>query len=129
VDGWWAQAVTGGYERIVGLRLPHQMPDGTFSASKSRTIRADAALIDGMLRQPGEHADLFPGVSTQLRSRPDAKGIRIAMGNGMALFSVEAKADGRARVTIQHEKLPTLDDVERWTFYWTEWLDALDEAD
>ena len=32
VDGWWAQTVTVGFERITGIRLPHQMADGTFTA-------------------------------------------------------------------------------------------------
>lgn len=33
VDGWWAQSVTVGWERISGRRLPHQMADGTFTAN------------------------------------------------------------------------------------------------
>ncbi|MGH3668101.1 MAG: hypothetical protein ACRDU7_07410, partial [Acidimicrobiia bacterium] len=45
VDGWWAQTVTVGYERITGLRLPHQQPDGTFSAGKSSTVTGNAGLI------------------------------------------------------------------------------------
>ena len=44
LDGWWAQTVTVGWERITGRRLPHQMPDGTFTASVTRTITTDPAI-------------------------------------------------------------------------------------
>ncbi|HEU5113193.1 MAG TPA: hypothetical protein VFU96_07720, partial [Acidimicrobiia bacterium] len=65
VEGWWAQTITVGYERITGLRLPHQQPDGTFTAGKSRTVAADAALIREMLLDDEARADLFPGLETE----------------------------------------------------------------
>jgi len=64
IDGWWAQAVTVGYERIAGLRAANQRPDG-FSMNASKTVAApvgelfalfvddskrDAWLGDGVLR-------------------------------------------------------------------------------
>ena len=81
-----------------------------------------------MLLHPDDHADLFPGETTELRSRPTAKAIRIRIGGGVALFAIEPKDTGRCRVTVAHEKLPTSDDVERWRFFWREWLEALDES-
>ena len=38
IPGWWAQTVTVGYERIKGLRAIGQRRDGSFAASKSRTL-------------------------------------------------------------------------------------------
>src|SRR5574338_1005744 len=35
---WWSQTVTVGYERIKGLRVRGQRLDGSFEASKSRTL-------------------------------------------------------------------------------------------
>ncbi|MDX1450643.1 MAG: hypothetical protein R3246_16465, partial [Acidimicrobiia bacterium] len=128
VDGWWAQSVTVGYERIVGIRLPHQMSDGTFTANKSKTITADADVIEKMLRHPDDHADLFPGHEAELRSRPDTKVVRIGIGGGVAIFDVQSRENGRSRVVVTHEKLPSLDSVERWKFYWHEWLEALNES-
>ena len=128
IDGWWAQSVTVGYERIVGIRLPHQMADGTFTANKSKTITTDADVIDKMLRHPDDHADLFPAHETELRSRPDAKSVRIGMGGGVAIFDVQPRENGRCKVVVMHEKLPSLDAVEQWKFFWQEWLDALDES-
>ena len=128
VGAWWAQGVTVGYERITGLRLPHQMADGTFTSNKSMTLAGDAALISGLLRSPGDHADLFPGNEAVLRSGPDAKTVRIGIGGGVASFDVRDRGDGRCTVTVAHEKLTSLDDVERWKFYWQEWLEALGDG-
>lgn len=40
IDGWWAQQVTVGYERVRGLRRRHQTSDG-FEVSVSKTLRVD----------------------------------------------------------------------------------------
>jgi hypothetical protein len=90
IDGWWAQTVTVGYERITGLRLPYQQPDGTFSAGKSRTVTTDPGMLRAMLLDDDDRADLFPGIDTQLRSRPTAKTLRVGIGPGAAQISIEA---------------------------------------
>ena len=126
VDPWWAQTVTVGYERITGLRLPHQRPDGTFVADKSKTVTIDAAELRRMLLDSEDRRDLFPGHETALRSSPESKSIRISLGPGVASISVEPKGEDRSRVAVSHERLPTFDDVAEWKFYWAEWLEALD---
>ena len=126
VDGWWAQSLTVGYERITGLRLPHQQPDGTFTANKSKTVHVDADLLRKTLLHDEDRADLFPTISTDVRSRPDSKAIRIGMGDGVALIAIEPATDGRAKVTVQHSHLPAFDEVARWKSYWEEWLRAID---
>ena len=126
VDGWWAQTVTVGYERITGLRLPHQQPDGTFSAGKSRTVTADAELLREMLLDGDDRADLFPGLETELRSRPGSKVLRIGIGPGTAQIALDTQDDGRVKITIAHDKLPTPDAVEEWKGYWSDWLEAVD---
>jgi hypothetical protein len=128
VSGWWAQTVTVGYERIVGLRLPYQRPDGTFSASKSRTVWVNAESLRAMLLDEDNRRDLFPGIESELRSRPTSKTIRLAIGPGVAQIALAGASGGRTKVTIAHERLPSFDDVDEWRFYWNEWLDAIDEA-
>lgn len=128
VDGWWAQTVTVGWERITGRRLPGQRSDGTFSVSKSATLTVDADALRASLLDPADHADLFPGLDTELRSKPTAKTLRIALDDGHALFAIEPLDDGRTRVTVAHEKLATADDMERWRSYWADWLAALAEG-
>jgi hypothetical protein len=128
VDGWWSQTVTVGYERITGLRLPYQQPDGSFTTSKSRTVTTDAAALREMLLDETDRSDLFPGLSTELRSRPASKVIRLAIGPGTAQIAVDPQADGKAKVAIAHERLPSIEDVDEWKNYWAEWLDAIDES-
>ncbi len=128
VDAWWSQAVTGGYERITGRRLPHQRPDGTFTSDKSMTISIDADRLRSLLLDDDDRQDLFGGEVTELRSKPTSKAVRLGVGPGVALISIESKGEGRTKVTIAHERLPTFDDVAESKFFWTEWLTALDEG-
>ena len=128
VDGWWAQTVTVGYERITGARLPYQLPDGTFTANKSRTVTVDAAALREMLLDDQDRADLFPDQATKLRSKPTSKVLRVGIGPGVAQIAIEPKDDGRTKIVIAHEKLPVAEDVVRWKAYWSDWLDAVDEG-
>ncbi len=128
VDAWWAQGITVGYERITGLRLPYQRPDGTFSAGKSRTVQVDATLLKALLLDDGNRKNLFPGQATELRSNPTSKVIRISIGPGIAQIGIETKPNDRAKVSIIHEKLPDFDDVAEWKFYWSDWLEAIDQG-
>ena len=125
VSAWWAQGVTVGYERITGLRLPHQNPDGTFTAGKSRTVDVAADTIRAALLDEEDRRDLFPGQATELRSQPSSKVVRIGIGGGVAQIALNPTKDGRTKVSIQHEKLPEPEDVDRWKSYWTDWLDAV----
>lgn len=129
VDGWWAQSVTGGWERITGRRLPHQMPDGTFTANRSRTLRGlDGDALRTLLLAEDGRAVLFPEHEVTLRSRPTSKSLRFGIGGGVALIDITPKDDERTVVTIAHEKLPSFDDVGLWKDFWGDWLDALDGA-
>jgi hypothetical protein len=102
------------------------MADGTFTAGKSRTIGVEPTTLRDLLLDPEGRADLFPGRTAELRSRPTAKSIRIAIGPGVALLSLEPASNGRTKVSVAHEKLPAAADVDEWEFYWGEWLDAID---
>ncbi len=128
LSGWWAQGVTVGWERITGRRLPGEMPDGTFTANKSRTVEADAAGLRRLLLDDADRADLFPGHSVALLSKPSAKAIRLGFSDSVALLSLTLKAGGRVAVSVQHSKLADADAIDEWKFYWDEWLDAIDES-
>lgn len=128
VDGWWAQTVTLGYERITGRRLPYQQPDGTFTVNKTKTVGVETDLVKKMLVDVDHRGDLVPGQETELRSRPGSKVVRLGMGPGVAQIALEPKDGGRTTVSVAHESLPTAESVEEWRFYWTEWLEALDQA-
>lgn len=130
VPEWWAQGVTVGYERITGLRMPGQMPDGTFSVSRTRVLSLPATLLREVLLDDGVRADLFPGIDTVLRSKPATKALRFAVSRdgrplGSLLVSADPLPDGRVRVTVTHDKLAAFDDGEQWKRFWGEWLAVL----
>lgn len=126
VDHWWSQGVTVGWERITGRRVPGQMADGSFSVSKSRTVDIDAGLLRAQLIDDAGRHQLFDGHDTVLRSKPTSKSLRVAIGPGVALFDVQARPDGRSKVVVSHEKLPSAEDGIEWKAYWTDWLVGLD---
>jgi hypothetical protein len=133
VPGWWAQGVTVGFERITGLRLPGQMPDGTFSVSRSRIVEVPVELLRGALLDEPGRADLFPGLDTELRSKPAAQALRFAVSRagqpvGSLLISADARPDGRVRVTVTHDKLTSTDEGAHWKQFWADWLAAVAHA-
>ena len=129
MNSWWAQGVTIGYERITGLRVLHQMTDGSFAASKSKTLDIDVTMLRELLIDDEARRDLIVGYDTVLRSKPTSKALRIGFEEGSALFSFDAAANGRTRITVTQEKLTSAEAADRWRFYWTDWLDALAESD
>jgi hypothetical protein len=128
IDGWWAQSVTVGWERITGRRLPHQVADGTFTANRSKTITVDSGALGELLRDPEGLDAVFPGQQPRLRSRPTSKTVRVGLSTGVAEIAVTPKDDGRATVHVSHAKLSSPEEVTLWKAYWGDWLAALDEA-
>jgi hypothetical protein len=126
LNSWWAQTVTVGWERITGRRLPYQMADGTFTAGRSRTVAIDAALLRGWLLDDAARAEMFPGHASALKSKATSKVLRLRMGDGTVTFAVSRTRDGRAKVAISHERLPSSAAADAWRFYWGEWLEALE---
>ena len=120
--------MTGGWERITGRRLPGQMPDGTFTANKSRTMALDATTVRELLLDDEARADLFNGAPTTLRSRPESKAVRLGMVDGVAQFGIDERDDGQVRIAIQHHGLESPAAVEAWKLHWSAWLDDLDAA-
>ena len=133
IDAWWAQAITIGFERITGLRLPGQMPDGTFTVSRTRIVAADTAVLRAMLLDDADRVELIPRFDLALRSKPESKALRFSFAQdgeplGIVAFTFDSAPKDRARVTVTHEKLDSLDLGEHWKEFWSEWLDGVEEA-
>jgi hypothetical protein len=134
VDPWWCQGVTVGYERIAGLRLPGQMPDGTFSVSRSRVVSIDADALKALLLDDTSRADLLPGFQSTLRSKLTTKWPRFALERdgepvGTLLVSFDATPSGRTRLVLTHDKIATAEEAELWKEYWADWLAAADAGE
>lgn len=133
VNGWWAQGVTVSYERLVGLRLPGQMADGTFSVQKNKTLEGDREALRAWWVSDDARAALLPGLTTELRSKPASKQLRVSVRGadgadlGVAALVVD-EAKGKLKLNLTHEKLPSSAAGEAWKSAWGQWLDALAAA-
>lgn len=132
VDPWWAQGVTVGFERITGLRLPGQMPDGTFTVSRSRVVPMSRPDVRELLLDDASRAALLPDHETPMLSKPGVKTPRFALLRGderlgVVSFAVDAAPADRTRLTVTHSQLATAADAARWKQFWGDWLAALPE--
>lgn len=134
LGGWWGQGVVVGYERITGIRAPGQMPDGTFTISRSKIVDLSADALRTALTDDSSRAALVPGFETGLRSRAGSKSPRFTLANahdeplGVILVTLDPAPKQRVRVTVTHEKLPSTEAGARWKQHWSGWLDGLEES-
>lgn len=128
IDGWWAQTVTVGYERIRGLREVGQRRGGDYDVNKSKTVgvpigRLYRAFSDKRVRNRWL-LDADPTIRTSRRD----KSMRIDWGDGtlVAVYFTE-KGDNKSQVAIQHQKVPSKAAVSKLKEYWGERLAVLTE--
>lgn len=131
VGGWWAQGITVGYERITGLRLPGQMPDGTFSVSRTKTLALEPDQVRGLIDDDEARTALLPGLQARLRSKPSAKSPRFSLTDsdsgedlGVLQFRVEPTS-AACRLVVTHDKLPGPAAGQAWKEHWGHWLEDL----
>ncbi len=130
VSWWWAQAVTIGYERITGLRLPGQMKDGTFTVSRTRTLETDLTRARDVFEDSARLAASMPGLGLARSSKPGVKTPRFLAADaaqtplGRVTFTADPATSG-ARLTVTHENLPTAQAAEAWKAYWGQWISRL----
>jgi hypothetical protein len=128
IDGWWAQTVTVGYERIKGLRARLQRMDGTYEASKSRTFDVPVATLFDAWANPKLRRRWFSEPDVNVRTATAPKSIRFGWNDGtIVVAGFLAKGTSKSTVAVQHTKLPDRTSVDRFKLYWSERLDALGE--
>jgi len=126
IDGWWAQAVTVGYERIKGLRAIGQQRSGAWAASKSRTFGVPVATLFRAFHDARRRARWLGKVKPVVRSATAEKSLRLGWPDGsqvVVLFL--AKGPAKSQVAIEHEKLPDQASAVKMKTYWGECLDTL----
>jgi uncharacterized protein YndB with AHSA1/START domain len=126
VPGWWAQAVTVGYERIRGLRAIGQRRSGSYEVSKSKTVAAPVEQLFAAFADERARQRWMPGVAFTVRKATPSKSMRITWDDGT---SVEAgffpKGPGKSMVAVAHTKLPDKARADELKRFWGEHLDAL----
>lgn len=128
IDGWWAQTVTVGYERIKGLRERGQPRGGLYEAGKSRTFDVHVGvLFDAWADDATRRAWMGgedPAVSTA--TRPRSMRLRWPDGTLVGVWFTD-KGEAKSAVQVQHAKLPDRDAIERTKGAWAARLAALAE--
>jgi len=126
VPGWWAQAVTVGYERIKGLRAVGQRRDGSFDATKSRTFAVPLVRLYRAFHDARTRARWLPGVDLTVRTATRGKSMRITWPDRTSVaVGFANRGAGKSQVAVQHEKLADRAAAARMKQYWAERFDAL----
>ena len=129
VDGWWAQSVTVGYERIKGLRAIGQRRDGSFEATKSRTFAAPLTRLYRAFADRASRERWLPGVDLVIRTATRGKSMRITWPDRTSVaVGFASRGRGRSQVAVQHEKLPDRLTASRLKQFWGERLVALGQV-
>lgn len=124
VSPWWSQTVTGGYERIRGRRVKNQRPDG-FGVGKSRTFALPVAQLRSALA-PAARRRWLGGPDGTARRSSNADVVRWRLGDGSFVdVRLVPKTPGKTTVVVEHSRLASAEDVERWRAAWGERLAAL----
>jgi hypothetical protein len=129
VPGWWSQTVTVGYERIKGLREIGQRLDGTYEASKSRTLPAPVSAVFRAFKDPDTRARWLGRSDVVVRTATPGKTIRLGWPDGTLVGVYFAgKGTGKTQVAIQHMKLTSKAQATELKTFWGERLTALEGA-
>jgi hypothetical protein len=129
IGGWWAQAVTVGYERIKGLRARGQRRDGTYEIGKSRTYNVPLLTLFQAWADTRVRNRWLDGGVGKVRTVTPKKSIRLD-GEDRSIVVVGFTAKGRTKsaVAVQHTRLRDRDTANRLKQYWSERLDTLGDV-
>lgn len=124
IDGWWAQTVAVGYERIKGMRAIGQRMDGSYEASKTKVFPVSLAKLyrawaDAKIRKAWLPDDFK--VTTANRN----KGLRIKWPDGSnVVVYFYSKGTQKAQVSVTHVKLDK-EGQGKMREFWKEKLERL----
>jgi hypothetical protein len=123
---WWSQMVTVGYERIRGLRQTGQSRDGSFRVTTSKTITAPASQIFQAWKSARARAKWLPGVKLTVRRAIATRSLRMRWEDDTPVaVAIYPLAAGKYRVSVEHDKLASREDVDRLKAFWKQALAAL----
>ncbi len=125
VDGWWAQSVTVGYERIRGMRKPGERPDG-FSMNASKTLPVPAeALFALWVDDDRRDAWLGAGV-LRVRTTSPGKSARFDnLEDGSIVEAYFVDKGEKSAVQLQVNRLPTAEAMAERKAAWKDRLATL----
>ncbi len=127
-SGWWAQSITGAYERARGLRQRYQMPDG-YKVSVSRVVNVPLSTLYQAWEDPDKRRQWLGTHTFTITSATIDKSLR-ALWEDKTRISLlfYAKGEHKSQVVIEHSKVTDADDAERRKAIWADHLDALKQT-
>jgi hypothetical protein len=126
VPSWWTQTVTVGYERIKGLRARGQRRDGTYEATKSRTLNVPIEKLFDAWADTRTRNRWLTDAKVKVRSSTRPKYLRLDWnGNTIIAVGFLSKGEKKSSVAVQHTKLADNETADRLKKYWSEQLDNL----
>ncbi len=123
IPGWWAQAVTVGYERARGLRKVNETLAG-FRTGVSRTLDAGMDAAFGAWDNAKTRAALLKE-KVDLSTRNPGKNLRFAWKVGRVEVRFVVKSPKKTQVTVDHTGLKSESQVDKFKTQWSETMDKL----
>jgi hypothetical protein len=119
VPGWWAQAITNGYERVTGMRVKHQQADG-FTISASKTIAVPADVLFDAFVSDRQRPKWLSDATMMHRSSVPHRVARFGWNGGPTRLSVtfDPKGPAKCTVAVAHQRLPDADAAEKAKTAW-----------
>lgn len=128
VSRWWAQKLIVEYEQDRGIRRPGARPDGTFTATASKTVRAPveqvfAAVVDRQSEWLGSGTLQPRRAAAPHRASFDLQDDRLSRSR--VQFTIEAPSVGKSIVAVEHSRLPDAEAAEQQKIFWRDQLGNL----
>ena len=126
IDGWWAQTVTVGYERIRGLRDIGQRRGGSYDANKSKTFPVSVDQLFAAFSEARRRKRWLQEAGITVRKAAPHHSVRMTWPDGTCVVvNLTAKGETKSQAAIQHGKLASKAEAERMKQFWDERLGAL----
>jgi uncharacterized protein YndB with AHSA1/START domain len=125
---WWQQLIATAYEQARTLRERHKGEDG-FAANASKLIKAGVTRVYAAWTEEERRASWLDASGWHVRKATPCKSLRVTWKDGRTHLEVALypRGEGRTLVQVEHNKLPTLDDVHRVKAFWGVALERLRE--
>lgn len=127
LSGWWAQKLVVEYQQARGVRAPGIRPDGTFTVTASKSVRAPVRELERAFSDAEVRTRWLPGVALRERTAQPGRSARFDVeGDGTRLnVSFGTTGADATQVAIEHEKLPDAVAAEHARALWRDRLGAL----
>jgi hypothetical protein len=127
IGSWWQQMVTVTYEQARGLRQKHEMPSG-YQISRSRTIAAPVEHVFTAWTDETRRHHWLADSNFTIRKANTNKSLRITWVDGKTSLDVRfiSKGPEKTQITVQHDKLASVEDAESMKIYWADMLEKLE---